>query len=124
MISLIVIGITALVVGISIAAKSKGPAGVEIGSKMIHGVLLPLAAFIACTMLFALCEIFRGPDSGMLVLPFSFIVLFASPVIVAINSLMMLPKWRKRETVWLVGSILPACLFIGEFILFFGYWKI
>ena len=94
---------------------------IEYPTKMIQGVLLPLAAFVGCTLLFAVCVVFRSPDSGILVLPFSFIVLFASPVIVVINSLLMIPKWSKRETIWLVGAIFPACLMIGEFILIGHY---
>lgn len=88
---------------------------------MVHGVVLPLAAFFACAVLVGMAELSRGSDYGILAVPISFFVLFSIPSILTINSLVMIPKWRTRQTVWLVGAIFPACLLIAGLILLVVY---
>ncbi len=117
MLTLIAIAIVGIVIWISIATKSKDGTEVQIGRKMIHGVVLPLVAFLAAAFLVGMFEISRGPDAGILVVPISFVVLFSIPSILTINSLVMIPKWRTRQTVWLVGAIFPVCLFIAGLVL-------
>ena len=117
MLLLIAIAIIGIVIWISIATKSKDGSEVQIGSKMIHGVVLPFVAFFASAVIVGMAEISRGSDYGILAVPISFFVLFSIPAILTINALAMIPKWRTRQTVWLVGAIFPACLFIGGLIL-------
>jgi hypothetical protein len=121
MLTLIAIAIIGIVIWISVATKSKDGTEIQIGSKMIHGVLLPLVAFFAGAVLVGMAEMSRGSDYGILAVPISFFVLFSIPSILTINALAMIPKWRTRQTVWLVGAIFPACLLIGGLILLVVY---
>lgn len=88
------IAIIGIVIWISVATKSKGGTEVQIGSKMVHGVALPLVVFFAGAILVSTAEIARGSDYGILVVPISFFVLFSIPSILIINALAMIPKWR------------------------------
>ena len=111
------IAIIGIVIWISIATKSKGGTEVQIGSKMVQGVVLPLVVFFAGAVFVGAAEISRGSDYGILAVPISFFELFSIPSILIINALAMIPKWRTRQTVWLVGAIFPSCLFIVGLIL-------
>lgn len=123
MLLLIAIAIVGIVIWINIAKKSKDGAEVQIGKKMIHGVLFPLIAFLASSLLVGMFAVSRGPDFGILVVPISFFVLFSIPAIMTINSLVMIPKWQTPKTIWIAGSIFPACLFIAGIFLLVHYCK-
>lgn len=88
-------------------------AGARDDKKIVHGVLLPLTAFISLNVvLFGV--IFRADYSSFFVVFFWLFVCFCILVILILNALLMLPKWKGRWTVWLIGSLLPVCLFVAQ----------
>lgn len=83
---------------------------------MVHGVLLPLTAFISLNLLlFAL--VFK---EGSWFTPFWYFVCCSILVILISNGVLMIPKWTRRWSVWLIGLIIPVCILAVE-ILFLGF---
>ena len=93
--------------GVATAAQARDD------KKIVHGVLLPLGAFISLNLsLFGL--IFREDYSSFFGVFFWFFVCLCILVILISNTLLMLPKWKSRWTVWLIGSSIPVCLFVAQ----------
>ena len=121
------IGLIGLVVtlwiGVATAAEARDD------KKIVHGVLLPFAAFISLNiLLFGLASLtfqapFFGPFCAILVVPFLLFVGFCVLVILMLNALLMLPRWKRRWTVWFIGSLIPVCALALEilFLVCFPY---
>jgi hypothetical protein len=91
-------------------------AGIRSDVRIVHGVLLPVAAFSFISLLFYVLKFASlGPDGlFIMILAFFFFPGVCIPVITVVNLLLMIPKWKKRGTVRLIGSILPVCILAVE----------
>jgi hypothetical protein len=92
-------------------------------TKMVLGVILPLALFVAGLAILFQVESSKGPDYGIVGMVKMWIVYIPGiPLVLLANTILMLRQWRSVAAVCLMGLIVPAVLIITEWCLLV-FWR-
>lgn len=87
-------------------------------NKVLHGVVLPLFVFVSANVLLFVLAFFHDEAASIILFPFYLLYLcLCGLVILMVNALLMIPKWKKHGTVWFMGLILPVCILVVEVLL-------